>query len=199
MGHCKAHEKKTHHDNPEKPHRCPDCDMSFFRASELGRHQRTHTGEKPFQCSDCCITFASSENLRRHMRSHTGERPYVCITCSKGFYSRQDLNIHFLIHSGEKPHLCPVCGKGFAQLGNMKEHKKNVHVRSGKYVCNKCGATFTRYKSLNMHQRVHTLSLPAVRLQLFLESLPVQTPQDSGSQADVEQCGQKPRRFSRAR
>uniref|UniRef100_A0A3Q1HL01 C2H2-type domain-containing protein n=1 Tax=Anabas testudineus TaxID=64144 RepID=A0A3Q1HL01_ANATE len=129
-GHCKAHEK-THEEQPEKPHSCVDCGMCFFKASELRRHYRSHTGEKPFRCTVC-------------------ER----------FYSRQDLNIHGLTHSGEKPHLCPVCGKGFSQLGNMKEHEQNVHIKSEQYICNECGATFTRYKSLTKHQRTHTGERP---------------------------------------
>ncbi|KAM3864736.1 TBC1 domain family member 24-like [Diretmus argenteus] len=158
-GHCKAHEK-THNEQPEKPHCCADCGMRFYKASELRRHFRSHTGEKPFSCTLCNSCFSRSEGLKRHMRSHTGERPYKCIICGKGFYSRQDLNIHSLTHSGEKPHLCPVCGKGFSQLGNMKEHEQNVHVKSEKYICNECGATFTRYKSLTKHQRTHTGERP---------------------------------------
>uniref|UniRef100_A0A668AZM9 C2H2-type domain-containing protein n=1 Tax=Myripristis murdjan TaxID=586833 RepID=A0A668AZM9_9TELE len=117
-GHCKAHEK-THDEQPEKPHCCPDCGMCFFKASELRRHFRSHTGEKPFSCTLCDSCFSRSEGLKRHMRSHTGERPYKCLICGKGFYSRQDLNIHGLTHSGEKPHLCPVCGKGFSQLAQV--------------------------------------------------------------------------------
>uniref|UniRef100_A0A3Q3DZZ7 C2H2-type domain-containing protein n=1 Tax=Labrus bergylta TaxID=56723 RepID=A0A3Q3DZZ7_9LABR len=49
---------------------------------------------------------------------------------------------------------------GFSQLGNMKEHEQNVHIKSEKYICNLCGATFTRYKSLTKHQRTHTGERP---------------------------------------
>lgn len=159
LAHCKAHEK-THEERPEKPHRCAHCEMCFFKASELRRHSRSHTGEKPFRCNVCESCFSRSESLKRHLKKHTGERPYMCSICEKRFYSRQDLKIHRRIHSGEKPHVCPVCGKGFSQLGNMREHEQNVHNKSEKYSCDKCGANFSRCKSLKEHQRIHTGEKP---------------------------------------
>ncbi|XP_061839680.1 uncharacterized protein [Nerophis lumbriciformis] len=159
LGHCKAHEK-THMENPEKPHLCTECGKSFFKPSELDRHRRSHTGEKPFQCTECDRSFSRSESLKRHFRSHTGERPFTCEFCNKAFYSRNDLNIHMLIHTGEKPHVCIVCGKGFTQRGNMIEHKKSVHFKLEKYDCTECSASFNRYKSLMLHQRVHTGEKP---------------------------------------
>uniref|UniRef100_A0A3Q3W528 C2H2-type domain-containing protein n=1 Tax=Mola mola TaxID=94237 RepID=A0A3Q3W528_MOLML len=149
--------KKPEGNISDKCYPCSICGKIFDRPSKLERHKPVHT-RKPktvYQCQQCDKSFTQEEKLIRHQNCHSRTNKHPCPDCGKVFNRPSNklnkLVRHKRMHTGEKPFTCSVCGKGFSESG---------HCKSEKYICNECGATFTRYKSLTKHQRTHTGERP---------------------------------------
>lgn len=51
-----------------KPKCCHLCPMRFYRATDLRRHELTHSSDKSFSCCHCGSAFKSKDSLNRHLK-----------------------------------------------------------------------------------------------------------------------------------
>ncbi|KAH8319221.1 hypothetical protein KR074_003072 [Drosophila pseudoananassae] len=137
-----------------KPHKCPECDATFYTQKELSSHSICHTGRMPCICEVCGRPCRDRGVLTAHMRRHTGERPAKCDVCGKAFYSFHDLNVHAVSHTNLRPFACDVCGSTFQRKKALRVHKL-LHSEQRKYVCKLCGKSFAQSGGLNAHMRSH--------------------------------------------
>nr|XP_008119193.1 PREDICTED: zinc finger protein 502-like [Anolis carolinensis] len=99
---CKGNSKDPQRSIKPKSYKCSDCGKVYRRNTDLGRHQRTHTGERPYPCLDCGKSFSRSSILIEHQRIHTGEKPYICSHCGQGFSQSSNRKQHEKIHGKDK-------------------------------------------------------------------------------------------------
>lgn len=137
-----------------KPHKCPECEATFYTQKELSSHSICHTGRMPCICEVCGRPCRDRGVLTAHMRRHTGERPAKCEVCGKAFYSFHDLNVHAVSHTNLRPFVCDVCGSTFQRKKALRVHKL-LHSEQRKYACKLCGKTFAQSGGLNAHMRSH--------------------------------------------
>ncbi|MEQ2291922.1 hypothetical protein AMECASPLE_017796 [Ameca splendens] len=166
------------HDRPD-PHACPDCGKTFTRASDVTRHQRTHTDERPYPCGECRKAFKNSWDLMRHQRIHTGERPFLCSQCSKCFTQMGLLKLHLertvcsqncdppldittvVVVADETTdkegglYKCQKCGESFGSILEQLRHRQR-HVVRRQYRCYQCEKIYSRASDLKRHQMKHT-------------------------------------------
>ncbi len=143
--------KKTH--TEEKQFECKYCGKRLDRLVNLKAHETLHTGEQPFQCSICGKRYNNKTNLIIHERTHTGEYPFQCSVCDKRFNTKLTLERHYMTHTDEKPFQCRYCGKKLRQKPVLDAHERS-HRGEKPFKCQFCDKHFNRRESTTLHEKV---------------------------------------------
>lgn len=79
-----------------------------------------------------------------------------CSTCSRRFKNPALYEIHLATDHERStgPFNCPKCSKGCNGLNSLKSHYLN-HSLPRSLLCNKCGATFSKRRCLELHMQIH--------------------------------------------
>ncbi|KAK4306703.1 hypothetical protein Pmani_021499 [Petrolisthes manimaculis] len=138
-----------------QPHSCPRCPRTFTNRSVLAEHYRTHTGEMPFTCSVCDASFRTHSGLVRHKSVHTDARPFECSMCSKAFKTKLHLQQHMKLHLTGL-FVCQECGRTFERHKSLAAHRVHHHNKSPKYMCPHCHKGYHYRSLLTYHMQVHS-------------------------------------------
>ena len=87
------------------------------------------------------------------------EKKFLCETCNKKFQTKHEANLHWQFKHGnkEKKFSCDICSKKFFQSGDLKMHKKGVHLKIKDFHCTFCDFAFSQNCNLKTHLiKVHT-------------------------------------------
>ena len=142
--------------------RCGDGGKAFQSRKALRYHVATkHTGEFRFRCSVCDKTFLYGAHFRTHMNVHEGVRQ-LCPHCGKQFNYRASLTKHMdacrdHVDGGEtKPSRglfgCEFCDRMFRSKSYLADHVHTRHLRTRRYACAACGASFLYRTGLARHR-----------------------------------------------
>ncbi|XP_063837099.1 zinc finger protein 28-like isoform X5 [Ostrinia nubilalis] len=116
------------HGVPSRALKCHACDKTFATKTALTIHtKRDHLMERRHKCEQCEMKFFKTSELKEHMVKHTGMRSFQCGVCFKSYGRKKTLNEHMRIHADDRRFKCEHCGQSFVQKCSWKGHMRAKH------------------------------------------------------------------------
>ncbi|XP_055522409.1 zinc finger protein 729-like [Wyeomyia smithii] len=108
------------------------------------------------ECDSCAQKFDSFNDLQRHSTTEHNKLSYV-FCCDFKFCRKPRLIDHLLYHMNPGSFQCEICSKQFLNRESLKRHKDTAHTNVIEAVlkCSFCPKTFTRQKTLHVHEKYH--------------------------------------------
>uniref|UniRef100_UPI003AAF178A uncharacterized protein n=1 Tax=Centroberyx gerrardi TaxID=166262 RepID=UPI003AAF178A len=133
---------------------CPVCGKTFSRASDMRRHQKSHTGVRPYKCLQCGKTFVHSYELKRHQRKCA--RPFQYYK-RKGCDQSEDLKANCsVVQPTEASPSVNESGNGLNLQTNMEGSIEDGCGVDGLHKCLKCNMSFSESSLLRQHELTHS-------------------------------------------
>ena len=157
----RTHVRIKHRKQLFRCERCGDAGKSFQSRKALRYHVATkHTGEFRFRCTVCDKRFLYGTHFRTHMNVHEGVRQ-LCPHCGKQFNYRASLKKHMdacrdHVDGETKPSRglfgCEFCDRMFRSKSYLTDHVHTRHLRTRRYACAACSASFLYRSGLARHK-----------------------------------------------
>lgn len=107
---------------------CDFCHKTIANKRGLKDHiMSIHMGEKRYQCKECKHCFPNASNLSKHQKTHSEIKQFKCDKCHKCFVVKRYLKAHLDTHSNERKFNCDNCQKNYKHLKSLHSHKEKVH------------------------------------------------------------------------
>ncbi|KAG7153920.1 Zinc finger protein 358-like 4 [Homarus americanus] len=141
--------------------KCPTCNKTFSRQSQLKSHLTSHSEVRPFECKICLLKFKYRRNLVEHSSIHDAVPSFICSVCGLTFKQKSNLLKHERTHreASKMNFRCTFCAKEYTQSSHLKTHMRNIHGDNCGYTCSECSVVVLCRSSLRRHMStVHAKS-----------------------------------------
>ncbi|KAK0089122.1 hypothetical protein PV326_004598 [Microctonus aethiopoides] len=126
-------------------YRCCLCDVeSLPSAFRLMVHLR----KRHHACDVCLESTGNQQRLSNHVWKH--KLHHLCYRCGIAYRNKPDITKHLFWKHGTESVVCKKC------LQKKWPHIYHFCIPPSAFVCEECGATFSRAVGLKVHKRIHT-------------------------------------------